>query len=119
MGASSRRSYDWMAFLFPLMATPLNDLYHQFFCVTGPDGTLECFGKRSSNGAPFGPGAQSRDVFSSQRCDAVVDTSSCYESCMYEYGRNDSNLGYYSLGMRDCQEYARFGDRACRQKCGM
>ncbi|WP_146210166.1 RHS repeat-associated core domain-containing protein [Vitiosangium sp. GDMCC 1.1324] len=107
---TARRSYPYVFFL---------PLYHQFYCVTAPNGELKCFGKTSANGGASGPGVPSRDEYVPERCDRVDDSNGCFEQCMFDMGMNPGDRMDYSLGLRDCQEWVGYANKMCRLRCKM
>lgn len=96
----------------------LNPLYHQFYCVTTPEG-FECHGQSADK--PWGAGRPTRpdeDFFSPARCTQMRNTDDCFDDCMRAFGSEERpEYGLFGPGI-NCQEWTSDAITACREKCG-
>ena len=108
---------------------PGNPLYHQYVCVPGANGQMQCGGQDRANGA-FGPGKPSDDQFKPGSCEKVEDDNKCVEQCILSAVDNPRRPPYWLVGGgtsrlsgevpgigMNCQQWADYQVRRCVAQC--
>jgi len=95
---------------------PWNPLYHEYLCVTTPDG-IRCGGQDRGGNPFYSPGKPSVDRYKPEACPLSEPDNQCVEQCILRaFGEPRPYYGLTGPGT-NCQEWANEVLRRCRGQC--
>ncbi len=99
---------------------PVNPFFHEYFCITTPEGDVECHGQTTPWRFPWGPGAPTEnDTLDPEKCDEIAPDDWCFENCLRERAAQPRpTYGLFGPGT-NCQEWTGDAVLGCRQRCNI
>jgi len=95
-----------------------NPFYHQYLCVSNPDGSYTCGGQDRSGSAFGSPGKPSQgDIYIPQSCNNESQNDSCLDKCVSDKITNPKRPKYGIPFGTDCQEWADNTFQQCVKSC--